>query len=290
MNQMSNREYHARKDACSSSWLKRAVQKSALHADMPFKATAAMKLGTIVHTLVLEPEEKSAIIMPDINTASKKGWAEFGEWVHEREPENDPVYTEYRVTKKSDVLEHLERVTGLPVVSQDVASKAIAMRDAVMAHPEAAKLLKGGQPEFTVFAEIDGFECKARVDYRRDDIHTNIELKTCADASPDGFRRQFENMMYDLSVAWYERVLAEAGHHTEETIVIAVENTEPYGVRVMSVSEDLKMRGWELAEIGFKMWKEKQFLGESAGYPTGIDDLEPSPWAWNVVKALKGEM
>lgn len=260
---MPNAKYHAA-EGCSSSWLKRAVLKSPAHADIPIKTTDQMRLGTAVHGLCLEPEQKNFLVAPyTINRRTKVGREEYAE------------------------LEDRAELLKIPLLSSDVADTAKRMRDAVFNHPEAHSLLHGGQPEFTVFSEIDGYTCKARVDYRRvfsGTIGRNIELKTCADASPDGFRRQFENMLYDLSVAWYERVLAAAGLETDETMVIAVENTPPYGVRVMRVSDELKERGWQLSEIGFEMWKERELLGESIGYPTGIDILEPSKWAWNILK------
>lgn len=217
---MENHEYHAH-PSVSASWLK-AINRSPLHFwdryinpnrtdDEP---TPAMKLGTLAHCAILEPEEfdKRYIVMPDgIDKRTKEGkqlWA--------------------------DLL-----ATGREPVKRDDWILVANMANAALKYPAMANIMPIAQKELSLFwtDSNTGTECKMRPDifiapcdaYPRGLI---IDVKTLPDASPETFPRR----------VWEGDMLIQAGHYSSGHYHIygclpdfgwlAVENARPHAVKL----------------------------------------------------------
>ena len=119
-----------------------------------------MMLGTSVHCAVLEPAtfQDRYAIAPQCDKRTKEGkaiWADL--------EANNKI-----ILSASDY----ELIEG--------------MSQSVLNHETASRLLAIGDPEMTVYTDIEGIPAKARLDWYRNGII--CDLKTTQAADPDSFR------------------------------------------------------------------------------------------------------
>lgn len=228
---MTNADYHA-DPAISKSDLDLINRSPAYYRyvkENPREQTAAMLLGSVVHKLVLEPENFSAeyAVCPDADRRTKAG----------RE-----IYQAF-----TDGLQE-----GAEIITGDVYKTAQAMAGSVKKHPIAARLLQGGQAEMSYFWVENGVQCKCRPDYLRTDIKCVIDLKTTLNASPDSFMRSAYDYRYHVQAAWYLRGLKACGIDAENFVFIAVEKEPPYTVCVYTADELMIKLGDDIADENFR--------------------------------------
>ena len=196
----SNEQYHA-DPAISASHLK-AVMQSPYHywsrfldpSRPPSVQTAAMKLGSLTHCAVLEPDEmgkRYGICLPRNTKAGKEMSAEMETY-------------------------------GIEAVTSTDMEQSLAMAASVRQHPYAAALLADGKAEQSFWADdlATGLRIKARPDWYTGT--TIVDLKTCSDASSGGFSRACATFAYNLQAQHYLNVC-----FAERFIFLAVESC-PY--------------------------------------------------------------
>lgn len=255
---ISNEDYHA-DPAISASHLK-LIQQSPYHYwarfinpdRKPIEPSAAMKLGSLVHTAVLEPEELG------------KRYARCGS----------------RTTKAGkEVAADLER-RGIEAVTDSDWNLAIAMNNSVRSHPIAAELLSEGQAEqsfWWVDDEVD-LRCKCRPDWLNGS--TIVDLKTCIDASPASFAKSVVNFGYHIQAAHYLHGLPEC----DRFVFIAVEKSPPFAVAVYELDANAMKLGDHFRECGMKMIAACQATKSWPGYADNAIQLLSLPsWA-NYIK------
>lgn len=174
-------------DGISVSTLKR-------FAEAPAKAlvhrpeTPALARGTLVHTAVLEPELlEERYKVSDLKTFDAR---------HKAFQEEQAAAGGRELIKRADW------------------NMALAMRDAVQAHPVARDLLAPGllmeQSIYWIDART-GLLCRGRSDVLRTDMRVIVDLKSTADASPRGFGKQAAQLRYPWQSAWYLDGVRQAG-------------------------------------------------------------------------------
>ena len=191
--------------------------------------TAALLVGSACHAAVLEP---------DLFTAE---YASI--------PEDAPRRpTDRQVNAKKPSGDTLEAIawwrdfetanTGKELLTPDQFATALAVRDAVYRHPIARTLFTGGRAEQSVHA-VDtetGEHIKCRFDYLSG---MAVDLKTCEDASPDGFGRDAFVLDYFLQPPWYFDVMASAfGEAPPWWVFVAVEKKPPYAIGIYYATPD----------------------------------------------------
>lgn len=272
---LSNDDYHGSK-GYSSSQVKKLIEKTPAHLKQSFleknKSTANMALGTAVHTLVLEPEKYDAevAVMPEFNKRTNAGKAAFANF--------------------------MDRNEGKTIINEDQAAQAKAMADNVLNHEYASILLQDCITEQSVYwwyksMDVDDerkykLMLKVRPDALSMSHNVIIDLKTCADASVDGFTRAIQHFYYHVSAAMYlegvnqcKDLLQHCGHMAfTKFIFICVENTLPYEVAVYEL-------GAEYINLGKIIYRralmdlQRAHEEDWPGYPEEIRVLEPPPYA-----------
>lgn len=249
---LSNAEYH-KHPAVSKSALD-SINKSPAYYQWSLtherEETPAMRLGSAVHTAVLEPEEfvdryVKAPLCDRRTKAGKALWAEFQE--------------EYQ--------SHI-------VLSDQDWQTCMDMADAVKRNPQASRLLRNGQAEYSYFWEERSREMKCRPDYLTDDYI--VDLKTAMDASPSGFAKSVMNFRYHVQQAHYT-----AGRGMpDEFYFIAVEKTAPYLVGVYVLDPAFLEMGLDERERNLDTLERCEESGEWPSYTDSvITRLEPPAWA-----------
>lgn len=207
-------EYHADTERISRSMLEVFRKSRGLYygrfidGTIPHpEPTAAMRLGTLLHSAILEPENyaKSTITAPECDRRTKDGkaaWARFLEIANGREV----------ITAEEKVSVHL--------MASAVRSNAIARQ----------WLELPGQVEHSVAWQDHetGLGCKSRRDKVTADVI--IDLKTCRDARPEAFARSSAALGYFRQAAWYLDGEKVAGGTATGFLFIAVCTEPPYEV------------------------------------------------------------
>ena len=214
--------------------------------------TAAMRFGTLVHTLMLTPETfgEEFVLADAINRRTKEGKADYAALME----------------------------SGRQGVTGQEYRAALEIVKAIRKHPVAGALFRVGEPEkiLTVAREPHRWPLKGRLDWLNPQPAI-VELKTAADASKAGFLRAVYRHGYHLSAAYY-RMLASAATGTPEAAIphtfVVVEPRYPYAVAVYPSSERLLAEGRALWETNLARFDECWMANDWPSYP--VESLEPS--------------
>ena len=240
---LSNEEYHKRKEVSNSDLT--LINKSMAHYFVPRKdPTEKMEFGTAFHSMILEPErfEKLYAKGPVEDKRSKKIWAEARE--------ENPGKTLLRV-KEWEALHKMKEKTEK--------------------HPRFSAYFEKGEPEVSVFWEMQGVGCRCRPDWLINDGEYIIDLKTSADASEEGFPRAINNFRYHVQDAWYTVGVKRALRVSRpEFVFIVVENDEPYEIGIYVLNQASKDEGWQVADKNLRRYvdyynkpEEERYAGYS---------------------------
>jgi hypothetical protein len=158
---------------------------------------------------------------------------------------------------------------------------ALNMADAVRQHPYAAALLSHGKAEQSFWADdlATGLRVKARPDWYFGG--TIVDLKTCTDASPNGFARACATFSYHVQAAHYLNVT-----FAERFVFIAVEKTYPYCVGVYELDATAMAAGAEQCRIGLQTISNCRAINEWPGYTTTCDTISMPYWALSTTPTI----
>lgn len=215
--QMPSKDYH-RSFGISKSGLD-LVNQSPFHYlyNLQFREepTKAMRIGSALHTMVLEPEKfdsEFAYSTQKIDARSKEG----------------------KELKASLLL------SGKIVLAVDEYEAVINMTKAIRNHLGASNLLSNGIAEQSIFHIHHDMQvlCKVRPDYRKitkSGKHIIADVKTTDNACMEEFERKVASMRYHVQAGYYWDIVEEATNvPVDEFIFIVVEKTPPYGVALYS--------------------------------------------------------
>ena len=250
---ISNADYHA-DPAVSASHLKKVMQSpyhywsAYLNPDrVAMVPTAAMRLGSLTHCAVLEPDEltKRYQLAPDRRTnAGKAAVVEMA-------------------------------AAGIEAVSEADLAQALQMADAVRSNSTASLLLANGQAEQSFWWDdiATGLRCKCRPDWF--DGETIVDLKTCQDASAAGFAKAVAAFHYQLQAAHYL-----CGTLAKRFIFVAVEKTYPFAVGVYELDQEALVHGSIARHNALLRLQDCRAINSYPGYTDdGIQTLQLPGWA-----------
>jgi exodeoxyribonuclease VIII len=227
----------------------------------------ALRIGSAVHTLVLEPELAATHILcpepkPDADGRTKEGRPIIAEW---RE----------RVAAAESAL-HPDGI----ILTADEMLAAQGAADALLSHPgiEAAGLLRG-TPEFSILWDEAGAPCKARPDLITERGFL-VDIKTCADASD--FARSVARYGYHRQDAWLKLAAARAELEIKGLVFLVVETSAPHGVRAVTLDSVATLQGEREVFRAVDAYRTCTESGEWPCYPPGLDTLSLPIWALDI--------
>lgn len=272
---LSNSDYHG-SQGVSSTQLKTLLKRTPAHLlhgmSSEHESTAAMNLGTAVHTLVLEPEKFDSEIMvaPKVEKRTNAGKAEWAAFEAQS--------------------------NGKTIITAEQYEKASAMADSVRSHPIARILIDDAITESSIFwwykstdADDDTWFkelAKVRPDGLCKSHPVIFDVKTTTDASFSEFARTIEKFGYDTSAAFYKEGVNQCEELLELTgriaytkfVFIVVESEDPFLCALYEMSEewlDLGRAKFRRAMHTLKRARENDF----PGYPEEVRIIEPPTWA-----------
>ncbi len=246
--------------AIGSTDLKNILKSPAHYLEAKSKwqePTAAMFLGTLIHSVVLEPQsvDELYVIAPKFDKRTTAGKAAFAEF--------------------SDVNQ------GKILVSQEHMDFALSCREALQKHPAAAFLLDTAEAEAVIEwqDEKTGVACKARIDAIGP--LWLADLKTTADASFDAFQRSVHKYRMHVQAAHYLAGARALGLKDFTFNIVAVETSPPYAVAVYQLDGATVEKGEELRRIALNKFATAQFTGKWTGYSEDVQLMNLPPWGFS---------
>jgi hypothetical protein len=218
-------------EAVSNSRLS-LLKRSPMHFQHGFtEPTEAMRLGTLVHTGVLEPLAiaQRYVFMPN----------------YADHPENVTGTGERSFSSATKFVKSMQESFRKLHFDKDIVTKEqydqmVGMATALAACPPAKELLRDGKAELSlVWEDRSGLLCKCRIDWLKPGIMA--DLKTCVDASE--FERSIARYGYHRQMAFYQRGAQTLGIDNAHPWVVAVEKSAPYGVRCAPMAEEALVVG-----------------------------------------------
>lgn len=252
---MTNKEYHAH-PAVSKSGLD-LINRSPAHfkwaRENKQDATPAMRIGSLTHLAVLEPDlfQSTCAVIPNIDRRTKQGKADWDKFAAEH--------------------------PTCELITSEEHSRILAIRDAVNAHSIAAKLIaKIDAVEVSTFwtDKDTGVECKCRPDA----VLSNgmlIDLKTTQDAG-DGFASSVRKFRYHVQAAFYGDGMGSM--ETRPMVFIAVETQPPYLVACHMIAPDSLQCGREAYKRNLQTYASCMESGNWYGYAEKIHSIELPAW------------
>lgn len=252
-------QYHSN-SAIGSSQIKLMNGKSPAHfraqyitGELELKTSAAMEQGTLFHALVLEPDTVDHEFRPALDPSDYPHALKGKEAIVSRiKMINEDIEDKTKKLKISGTIAELtqrllavdpdvllwDRLVAAAAedprteVSQDIWDTAHRMRDSVMGHSLAARLLTGGEAESSIFA-VDPetkLPVKVRPDYLRRQDRLMVDLKSTRDASPLRWAKDAGLRGYHIQQAMYSHVptLLNPALPIDDFVFVVCENSPPY--------------------------------------------------------------
>ena len=247
-------EYHADRDALSSTWLRRILDSPAYlrhYLDSPRTNQPEFDFGHAVHGGVLGVGLDVTILdFPDWRTKAARD-------------ERDAVYT----------------AGGVPMLARDYTPIQAAV-EAVKAHPLAGPIFADGTPEMSVYAVDPDTDVplKARIDWIGSDGYL-YDLKTARSGEPHAFERAGRGWGYEVQAAHYCHVYELAtGTRPAGFRLVTVESGAPHLVDVHE-PPDWPEIGEAKRARGTALYAECLATNSWPGRPAVINRITSPDWA-----------
>lgn len=253
---VSEADYHADRESLSQSGAKILLRSPAEFAwgiEHPAEPSAAMRLGSALHSELLGVGPAVAIIPP---TGHKK------------------VEQEAHKQAKAEAEKR-----GYIAVSPDEHERVVGMVKSLRDHPQAAALLADGEAEVSAYAPDPetGVMRRARFDLLREDL--GVDVKTATSSHPIDFARAVASFGYHQQHAWYVDVAYDLGHDLRGFVFVVVTSTEPYAVRTYELVPSAVDVGRERNRRALDTYQRCTETGDWSD-PTDITPIDIPRWAY----------
>lgn len=223
--------------------------------------TDAKLLGRVTHLAIFEPERFLSDVVVWEDRRAGKAWERF---------------------------EAEHKAAGREVITQKQYDCARSVATAVRADKIAAPFVSGGISELTVLwthvvPPLGGdpgysIDMKSRLDFVAD-VGALVDVKTCDDASPEGFGKTAWGYRYDAQAALYQDAYFAATGRLLPYVIVAVEKSAPHVVNVAHVAKEQLARG----RRDYRSYLDRLALCQRTnswpGYGTEPGVLQLPPWA-----------
>jgi len=261
---LTNAEYHSLK-AVSHSTLecfrrsKRTYRAQYIDKTLKREQTPAMQLGSLVHTLILEPQKVDSLYIV-------------------------PPKCDRRTLAGKEIYMAFTAIAGnRELIDADTYAKAVAISEAVITNRAARLLLDvQSEKEGTIFWQCPetGLDCRCKPDFRSViGMPYMLDLKTCQDATPSPFASSAAKYGYARQAAWYQWGHEVAGMGECRFVFIAVSTNEPYEVGIYEINDRDIQRARMQNKVDLEEFARCQRENDwEALHETDIVDLQLPNW------------
>lgn len=223
----TNEEYHDGPGVSNSQLSEYAESPALYHGRFVTKTierrspTAEMKLGTLLHELVLENTLHSAKMIPS-DVLNKDGHRKGRAWT-----------------------DFASENAGFDLITSDQFAELIEMRDAILRHEAANKLLAGAnerEVSLRMTCPLTGMLLRCKLDMLCRDGFC-ADLKTTRDPSPREFAKSVATFSYHRQDAFYRRLASSLCGVDMPFFFIAIGKDKPYRVEVYKLETEYALAG-----------------------------------------------
>lgn len=269
--------YQRRLDEANASGLKLMLRSPAHFAawvadPSADKSSPALEFGRAFHMATLEPDvfDRSYVVVP----ADAPRYPTAAQW-------NAAKSSPDSLAAKDWWREFNEANAGKERLALTDYERARRMAESVREHPVAAGLLVGGDREVTFRwrDEETGVACKARADLYLGGEYL-MDLKSCRDASHDGFARAVTTYQYSVQQAHYVSGIKACGDNIRWFLFLCVETDFPYVCQPYILDARAEELGFNLRTKAIKRQAECLRTGRWPGYSDEIAELSLPSYAY----------
>lgn len=232
-----------------------SAEKFKYFKEHPQPPSSDLVFGQYLHKLILQPEtlNDEFAVIPNIARNTSAGKAAYAEFV--------------------------EKEFGKVLVTDKEATKAIEMRDALMANPLVSPLLLGEYEKAFFWTDEDtGEQCKCRLDVLTEDENGYpliVDYKTTSSAKPDVFNYAIFKYGYHLQAAMYSEGVMKALSLPERPgfAFIAQEKKPPYAANIVVVTPEVMTAGVDMFRFGIGKYHDCKETGCWYGYNGPFGDM-----------------
>lgn len=304
---LSNAEYHGG-PGISKSGLD-VISKSPAHyrhsrAQGYTAPTPSQRIGTLAHSYILEhdtfwdhyalPFEAPEGAL-DTVAQLKDRLKEVGEKVASTAKKPDLIAQLKAADPAAVILDDVKaaytvEVGDREIITPDELEKLEGMRASILRHPKASKLLAPGSgvAELSCYwiDEETGVLCRCRPDWWRHD-GVIVDLKTCRDASYDGFQKSIWEWGYYKQDPFYQdginEALKQAGGTCEMPaprafVFVAIEPVAPYPCSVFLLEQEPRELGRRDYREALNTYAECLRTDEWPAYSAEIESISLPEW------------
>ena len=170
--------------------------------------TPALLEGRVQHTVFLEHHnfDKEFVIQPDINRRTKAGKEEYQKFIDE--------------------------IGNMTAITKDMYETCMDRREVLSDYIPK----DDHKVELTLCYMYHGVPFKSRLDWY--DGENAWDLKTCRDASPQGFKRAINMFRYHMQAALYLYACRATGLRADSFYFLAQEKQHPYPYAIYRMSDE----------------------------------------------------
>jgi len=238
-------------------------------------STKAMNIGTACHTLVFEPHkwDDEITVVPD--NAPKR-----------------PTEIQRNAKKPSDETlaaikfwdEFNAKSKGRATISAEDEYVVRKMTEQVFNNEEVVALLKhpSAKAEVSIVSKekVKGLDivCKGRCDLITMDNTVIVDLKTCEDASPEAFSKNFMSMGYWMQAAHYMSIARNSGMPIQKFIFIAAEKNPPYCTALYTLDDTSLEKAFAIRNKLVERLSDCIARNDFPAYQRGVQALTMPGW------------
>ena len=311
------REAYDNLQGWNASLLKLALRKTPAHAYAAYfdpnrperESTDAFDIGNLLHALLLEPEGVEALFLREPDDLPRRPTEkQLTDGADSKPGTKARAAWEDAHARERQWLQFLSSVGGRTVLKGRGYDLALAMEAAVEKHPGIRPYFRPEPAQAGLFRSLNeltltcidpatGHRCKGRIDALRvtgDEIRI-VDVKTAADASPEGFGKSAASFDYVLSGAFYHDLVDACRLPIAELMgldpewfsmlpivveLVVIEKAPPMAIARYGLAPDHIALGQEQYRQALDLVVNAAELDYWPGYDSGIQPLQLPAWAW----------
>jgi len=199
--------------------------KAPILSTVAAEETAAMRLGSLVHCAILEPDQLA--VRYAVSDAGRRG------------------------TKEWKFAQEEAAAAGQTIVKMGDYVSASLIADAIARHKTCSDLLSDASTEVSLFwDDPSGLPAKARLDALNLRLGVALDIKTTSDAGPTEFARSCARYRYHWQHYWYMSGAVANELDLTAFLFIAIETTPPYLIGIYEIDKRwVNLAGWSIKRI-----------------------------------------
>lgn len=178
-----------------------------------------------------------------------------------------------------DYARSLGKVPLLAKKRDEVMRMVDAVREQLASHSADPPLFSDGKPEVSLHWDEDGVQCKARLDWLRDDLATIDDLKTTSrSANPEAYRKALWTVGGHVQAASNIQAVEAVMGSVPTFRWVVVETAPPYALSVIEPAGDVLAAGRSDWEYARGVWRSCMATGSWPAYPSTVVRVEAPSW------------